>query len=63
MALRPDCVDMSRLPEDPDEKLVGVSGIDPRGSASVEYGEAGVKAVVDAIVNKACRLLEECTNE
>ena len=59
MALRPDLVDMSRLPQDPDEELVGVSGTDPRGSASLEYGETCVRAVVGAIVGKSQELLDE----
>jgi len=59
MALQPDCVDMSRLPSDPEEKLVGIGGIDPRDTASVEYGEAGVNAVVEAIITKAHELLTD----
>ena len=62
MALRPDCVDMTQLPQDPEEKLIGVGGIDPRQHASLEYGQAGVKAVVDAIVQKAQGLWAECTD-
>lgn len=59
MALRPDCVDMSRLPTDPNESLIGVGGTDPRGTASLEYGEHGVAIVVERIVAKAKELLEE----
>lgn len=63
MALRPDCVDMSQLPADPNVKLVGVGGIDPRAHASLEYGQAGVKAVVNAIASKAHELLKEVSRE
>ncbi|HIE52399.1 MAG TPA: creatininase family protein [Armatimonadetes bacterium] len=59
MALRPELVDMSRLPEDPQEKLIGVGGIDPRGTASREYGERGVRAIVERVVAKAHELLAE----
>ncbi len=59
MALRPDCVDMDRLPADREQKLIGTGGgTDPRDS-SPEYGEAGVKAVVAAIVKRAHELLRE----
>ncbi len=61
LARRPDLVDMSRLPEDPNEEPVGVMGTDPRGSASLEYGEAGVNAVVDAIVGRSQELFGELT--
>ncbi len=57
MALRPECVDMSRLPDDPDEKLIGVGGIDPRGNASVEYGRKGAEIVVERISEEAHNLL------
>ena len=59
MALRPELVDMSRLPEDTSVPLIGVGGVDPRGEASPEYGEAGVKEVVEKIVEKAHGLLED----
>ena len=59
MALRPDCVDMSRLPADPQEKLIGVGGTDPRGTASLSYGERGVQAVVAAIISHSQKLLKE----
>lgn len=58
MALRPDLVDLSVLPKDTSVPLIGVHGRDPRVHASVEYGQRGVKAVVDAIVAGARRLLE-----
>jgi hypothetical protein len=58
MVLRPDLVDLSVLPKDTSVPLIGVHGRDPRVHASVEYGQRGVKAVVDAIVAGARRLLE-----
>jgi creatinine amidohydrolase/Fe(II)-dependent formamide hydrolase-like protein len=51
MALRPECVDMGKLPSDPDEPLVGVSNDARR--ASEEYGRRGVELVVQRIVAKA----------
>lgn len=57
MALRPDCVDMSQLPKDPNVKLVGVGGRDPREHASLQYGQRGVELVVERITAKAQQLL------
>ncbi len=57
ISLRPELVDMSRLPSDPNEPLIGVGGIDPRGNASQEYGDRGVELVVERIVAKAHELL------
>lgn len=51
MVLRPECVDMSKLPSDPNEPLVGVSNDARRASA--EYGQRGVELVVQRIVEKA----------
>jgi creatinine amidohydrolase len=61
MAMLPELVDLSRLPEDLDEKLIGVSGRDPREHASVEFGQRGVDAVVAAITARATQMLEEMT--
>jgi creatinine amidohydrolase/Fe(II)-dependent formamide hydrolase-like protein len=58
MALRPDCVDMDRLPKDMKVPLIGVGGIDPRGTASKKHGERGVQLVVERIVSKARELLK-----
>ncbi len=63
MTLRPELVDMSRLPDDPDEELIGVGGIDPRESASAEYGEAGVHAVVKAITTHSQALLADIQSD
>jgi len=59
MALCPELVDMSRLPDDPRARLIGVGGINPRNSASAEYGKAGVEAIVTAITTRNHALLEE----
>jgi len=58
LALRPDLVDLSRLPagDDPDA-LVGVHGRDPRKFASREYGERGVEAIVRRVGEKVRALL------
>ena len=63
MTLRPELVDMSRLPDDPQEQLVGVGGIDPRDTASVEYGKAAVRAVVKAITTRSQALLEDIQSD
>ncbi len=38
MALRPDLVQMARLPQDPEKWPLGISGTDPRTEASAEVG-------------------------
>lgn len=58
MALRPELVDLSRLPKDPNAKLIGVGGRDPRRSASKEYGEQGVAAIVGCVEEKVRQLLK-----
>ncbi len=58
MALRPELVDLSRLPEDPNEKLIGVGGRDPRRFASRDYGEQGLKAIIEQIEEKVNQLLQ-----
>ena len=63
MTLRPELVDMSRLPDDPEEELIGVGGIDPRDSASAEYGEVGVQAVITALTTRNSDLLQELQND
>ena len=59
MALRPELVDMSVLPQDLAEPLIGVGGRDPRTEASPEYGRKGVEAVVRAITARAHELLAQ----
>jgi creatinine amidohydrolase len=52
MALRPELVDMSRLPTDLSQKLEGVSGDDPRTAALAELG----RKAVDGMVRKLCAM-------
>jgi len=59
MVMRPELVDLSRLPDDPAETLIGVGGRDPREHASVEYGQEGLAAVVEAITTRAREMLDE----
>ncbi len=59
MALRPDLVDMSRLPTDLDQPLIGVGGIDPRKEASAEFGREAVEAVVERMVDRARELVAQ----
>lgn len=59
MALRPELVDMSRLPSASDAPLVGVYGQDPRVHASREYGENGIRLVVERIAEKVDQLLRD----
>lgn len=58
LALRPDLVDLSRLPAEGGlEALIGVGGRDPRQHASVEFGQRGVEAIVRRIGEKVSELL------
>jgi creatinine amidohydrolase len=58
LALRPDLVDLSRLPaEGGPEALIGIMGRDPREHASAEFGRRGVEAVVRRIGEKVSELL------
>jgi len=58
LALRPDLVDLGRLPAGEDAAdLIGVNGRDPRKFASVEYGQRGIEAVLRRIGEKVKELL------
>lgn len=58
MALRPDLVDMDRLPsEGGEEALIGIGGRDPRVHASEEFGRRGVEAIVKRVGAKVKELL------
>jgi len=58
LALRPDLVDLSRLPGSGlPEALIGVHGRDPRKFASAEYGQRGVEAIVRRIGEKVREML------
>ncbi len=55
--LRPDLVDMERLPKDLSKKLIGVGGEDPRTSASRKLGREIVSGMVERIGEKAQEFL------
>ena len=57
LALRPDCVDMSRLPADPDQELLGVGGNRPPQEASAEYGRRAVDLITERVFAKVDELL------
>jgi creatinine amidohydrolase len=58
MELRPDLVDLNRLPSGDDpQALVGVHGRDPRKFAMKEFGRQGVDAVVRRVGEKVKELL------
>jgi len=58
LALRPDLVDLGRLPAGGGpEALIGVGGRDPRVHASREFGERGVEAIVRRVNEKVKELL------
>ena len=57
MALEPGLTDLSRLPEDRSIRPVGVGGEDPRNASSA-YGEEGVAAVVERMIEEGRKLLE-----
>jgi creatinine amidohydrolase len=59
MHLRPDLVEMDRLPGSLDEKLWGVGGLDPRVHASPEVGRAICEAIVERIGKHTRELLAE----
>lgn len=56
MALRPDLVDLSTLPDGDPSQLVGIKGEDPR-EGSKALGEAFVPACVDALAERGRQLL------
>lgn len=58
MYFRPELVDLEQLPKDEAEALIGVMGRDPRKYASREYGEKGVKLIIEKIDNKIKNILK-----
>lgn len=56
MALKPELVDISQLPEGDDGELVGIMGEDPKQS-SMDFGERAVKVIVEKMVEKGEWLL------
>jgi len=57
--LRPDLVDITRLPRDLETKCYGIYGDDPRVHASPELGRRAVDAVADDLAALAKRLLTQ----
>jgi creatinine amidohydrolase len=57
--LRPDCVDMSVYLNRDNEQLIGVMGIDPRKTASIEIGNRACNLIVDGMVRKARQLIAD----
>jgi creatinine amidohydrolase len=51
MALRPDLVQMARLPQDPEKWPFGISGTDPRTEASAEVGERAISLQLERMSN------------
>lgn len=58
MALHPNLVDLSQLPQEEDAKLVGIGGEDPR-QASMDFGQRAVEAIVERLVAKGDELLAQ----
>lgn len=61
MYLRPDLVEMDQLPQNLDEKLWGVGGLDPRVHAAPEVGKEICEAIVDRVGRRATEMLAEMT--
>jgi creatinine amidohydrolase len=59
MHLRPELVDMSQQPTDPQAKLEGVGGEDPRFHASPELGRTAAEAIEERLAKQALALLAE----
>ena len=59
MYLRPDLVEMDKLPQNLEEKLWGVGGLDPRVHASPEVGREICEAIVDRVGRRATEMLAE----
>jgi len=57
--LRPELVDMNLLDPNPKNVPIGVLGVDPRGTASAEYGREGMEAMTEALRIRVHEALEE----
>ena len=62
MTLRPELVDMTRLPEGDKSQLFGIDGDDPRDNPK-ELGDKLVPLCVDALIKKAGELLKRCPTQ
>ena len=58
MALYPELVDLSLLPQEEDAELIGIMGEDPRKS-NLEFGKLAVELILNAMVDKGKHLLQE----
>lgn len=58
MALYPELVDLSLLPQEEDAELIGIMGEDPRKS-NLEFGKRAVELILNAMVDKGKHLLQE----
>lgn len=63
MYLRPELVDMTRLPQDRplDINVDGIGGLDPRGNASAKKGRDGINVLVKNAAPKILELLRQKT--
>jgi len=57
LALSDGLVDLGALSDDRGEPNLGVLGVDPRGTASAEYGLGAIEALVKAVRAKVGQLL------
>lgn len=58
LALDPDGIDLSELPEDPAAPLIGVGTRRPVQEATAEYGERAVQAIVERVLAQVNYRLE-----
>lgn len=63
MYLRPDCVDMSVYLGRESEPLIGVNGLDPRTTATVEIGRKAAELIVAGMTTKAQELIQRVSDE
>lgn len=59
MYLRPDCVDMSVYLGRESAPLIGVNGLDPRATATVEIGRKAAELIVAGMIGKARQLIRQ----
>jgi creatinine amidohydrolase len=58
LAIAPDLVDLTALPEPPEAPIVGIYGPDPRGRASAELGETRLRQGASLLAERVRGLLE-----
>lgn len=59
--LRPDCVDMSIYLGRETDELIGIMGDDPRQTASVEIGRKACDLIVEGMIRKARKLIQQAS--